>query len=448
MVYGCRRDKMNNDVFHFVTPIGKIIGQCKENLITIKGVPYAKAKRFEMPVMVEKVDELEAKEPGPACPQHSDPYFEAILGGNGIKQLQQDENCQSLSIYRPKDHEGMNLPVMVWIHGGGYIGGAGDDATLDPGLIALEQEVMVVTVSYRLGIFGFLGDYLERPANLGLHDLIAALQWIKKNIESFGGDSLNVTLFGQSAGGDAIAQLMISDGTKGLFQKVIIQSAPLGIIFGKDEMREKMKQVATKAKEGDSAEHLLRIQKEILKAAQGFGLKSGMPFGPQYGLSPLPKEPEAKKEWRRRASEYDLMIGYTKEETSVFVPAMKELSHIWSMPLLGLYLKKLFIKVTTRKVYGYAAHQFAKNYSKGGGKVVEYKLMCKSKNNELGAAHTIDLPLLFGQKETWKNATLLEGVAWDDVRRQGKVIRKIWGDFAKHGHHVYEGKRKKVIKLW
>ncbi|WP_165689049.1 carboxylesterase family protein, partial [Mycobacteroides abscessus] len=97
-----------------------------------------------------------------------------------------------------------------------------------------------VSVTFRLGILGFLGDGESVPANLGLLDLAESLRWVQRNIAAFGGDPDLVTVFGQSAGGDAAAHLMISEGTAGLFRRAIIQSAPLGLSRGRARMNRAM----------------------------------------------------------------------------------------------------------------------------------------------------------------------------------------------------------------
>jgi para-nitrobenzyl esterase len=145
----------------------------------------------------------------PACPQSHEPITEHAWGAAHLGSLDHDEHCQRLSVTVPVERRaGEALPVMVWIHGGAYIIGAGDAPIHDPAQLVREHRVIVVTVTYRLGILGFLGSARGRPANLGLLDLIEALRWIGRNIAAFGGDPHNVTLFGHSAGGDAIAHLI------------------------------------------------------------------------------------------------------------------------------------------------------------------------------------------------------------------------------------------------
>ena len=135
--------------------------------------------------------------------------------------------------------DGERLPVMVWLHGGSYTSGSGDLAIFDPAVLVAETRVIVVSVTYRLGLFGYLSTSTGRPANLGLLDQIEAFRWVQRNIASFGGDPGRVTAFGQSAGGDAVAHLMATPDAASLFQRAIIQSAPAGDHprAGKDERR-------------------------------------------------------------------------------------------------------------------------------------------------------------------------------------------------------------------
>lgn len=157
--------------------------------------------------------------------------------GSSLRPLTSTEDCLRLSLTMPGDIQpGDSRPVMVWIHGGSYVFGAGDAAIFDPRAMVEEQGVIVVSVTYRLGLFGFLGGSGGRAANVGLLDIIEVLRWVNRNIQAFGGAADCVTLFGQSAGGDAIAHLMIAEDAQGLFQRAIIQSAPLGISLGRHKM--------------------------------------------------------------------------------------------------------------------------------------------------------------------------------------------------------------------
>lgn len=143
----------------------------------------------------------------------------------------QSEDCLGLNVWTPAHSASERLPVMVWIHGGGFVIGASSQSAYDGEPLA-SQGVVVVTVNYRLGVFGFLahpGLNAESPqgvsGNYALLDMVAALQWVKRNIAAFGGDPGNVTIFGESAGGSAVCLLMVVPQAEGLFQKVIAESA-------------------------------------------------------------------------------------------------------------------------------------------------------------------------------------------------------------------------------
>jgi para-nitrobenzyl esterase len=160
---------------------------------------------------------------GPHCLQTH--VFDDMVFSDGAPS----EDCLYLNVYRPAHaRPGARLPVMVWIHGGGYMGGAASEPR-HWGSALPREGVVLVTLNYRLGVFGFLAlPELTREAGgsgaYGLEDMVAALRWVKDDIAAFGGDPANVTLFGESAGSFAVSTLMASPEAKGLFQKAIGES--------------------------------------------------------------------------------------------------------------------------------------------------------------------------------------------------------------------------------
>jgi len=144
--------------------------------------------------------------------------------------MPQSEDCLTLNVWTPAERTG-KLPVMVWIHGGGFTIGASAQSVYDGELLA-SRGAVVVTMNYRLGALGFMAHpelSSESPrgvsGNYGLLDMVAALKWVQRNAAAFGGDPSNVTIFGESAGGTAVCLLMVMPDAKGLFQKVIAESA-------------------------------------------------------------------------------------------------------------------------------------------------------------------------------------------------------------------------------
>lgn len=172
----------------------------------------------------------EATEFGPRCPQIANGFTQSEVEFER-GDLLGDEACLNLDIYAPADAIGNDLPVMVWIHGGSNV--SGRSADYDGSFLAANENVIIVAVQYRLGPLGFfshptLRDTASLPedhgANFAALDLIAALQWVKSNAGAFGADAGNVTIFGESAGGQNVATLLGSPLAEGLFHRAIIQS--------------------------------------------------------------------------------------------------------------------------------------------------------------------------------------------------------------------------------
>jgi para-nitrobenzyl esterase len=176
------------------------------------GIRYATADRFEPPVLVPFDAETGvAGASGPVCPQVPG-MLEQLLG---IETSSMDEDCLFLDVFAPADAQpGADLPVLVWIHGGAYLNGAGSIAWYDGSRLAARGQV-VVTINYRLGALGFIGG-----GNWGTLDQICALEWVNRHIGAFGGDSGNVTIFGESAGGSAVLSLLAAPAAAGLFHRV------------------------------------------------------------------------------------------------------------------------------------------------------------------------------------------------------------------------------------
>jgi len=323
--------------------------------------------------------------------------------------------------------------VMVWIHGGSYVSGAGDLRVYDPRALVAEQRVVVVTVTYRLGMLGFFGDGGAVPANLGLLDQLAAVRWVHDTIEAFGGDSTRITLFGQSAGGDAIAHLMISEGARGLFARAIVQSAPLGIVRGRTRMIAAMTEAVGTPRTDAPVDEVLAAQPVAERAAKRFGLRGGMAFGVQYGRAPLPAEADADDAWREVAPEIDLLIGSTTDETAVFAEFSPPLQRLFALPLVGRAIRRVMIDVTTKAVYHRAGRAFADRHRAAGGRVTTFRFTWEPEGTSFGAAHITELPLLLGGREAWGHTRLIGTTDWDDVERRGRKVRQVWADFARTG---------------
>jgi para-nitrobenzyl esterase len=211
---------------------GALQGVEGDEYVKFLGIPYAAPPtgdlRWRAPQPVEPWSGVrDASRFGPSCIQPSFPTSVAVLDP-GV----QSEDCLYLNVWAPKNAGGRKLPVMMWIHGGSYILGSGSWRMFDGAALA-RQDVVYVSINYRLNYFGFFAHpaLTDENAdgllgNYGILDQIAALKWIQRNIAAFGGDPDNVTVFGESAGGTFTNLLMISPLSKGLFHRAIVQSAP------------------------------------------------------------------------------------------------------------------------------------------------------------------------------------------------------------------------------
>lgn len=286
-----------------------------------KNIRYAKSERYQLPIPVSITETL-ADIPvlTPVCPQHQSAMLERLIEPTHVEDFLVEESPQYLSITFPKDIlPDEKLSVIVWIHGGSYEIGCGSLPTSDPSVWVKEQRIIVVSVSYRLGLFGFLGGYDERPANLGLFDIIEALKWIRTNISAFGGNPENITLLGQSSGGDAVTHLMIAEGAEGLFKRAIIQSAPLGLREKRQKMSEEFSLKTSLIKDDSDFMKMVDEYSKFRPSLLKYGLKAAMPFGLQYGFPPMAPENKIRKLWKDHAAKYDVLIGLNDEETAFYL---------------------------------------------------------------------------------------------------------------------------------
>lgn len=219
------------------TPLGRISGLKKDNCRLYLGIPYAKAPvgdlRFKAPVPVEPWEGvLEATHFGNRCPQgESSGFYEKEFYSVPEYSMPMNEDCLFLNIWAPADPTPEKpYPVAFYIHGGAFMGGAGSEMEFD-GEAYAARGVILITINYRLGIFGFLAhpwmaaeNDRGLAGNYGILDQICALKWVRDNIASFGGDPDNITVFGQSAGAMSTQTLISSPLTKGLIAKAILQS--------------------------------------------------------------------------------------------------------------------------------------------------------------------------------------------------------------------------------
>jgi para-nitrobenzyl esterase len=237
------------------------------------GIPFASAPtgalRWRAPrPPVPWKGTRQALKPGASCPQFASPGGGAA--GEEPGEPSGNEDCLFLNVFAPRFAPGEvprgsgRLPVMLWIHGGGN--STGDSRPYDGGRLAARHDLVVVTVHYRLGVFGWFShsalraqarDELDRSGNWGTLDLVRSLQWVRENIAAFGGDPNNITLFGESSGATNVLSLLVSPVARGSFQQAIAQSGSLNTVTPAEA--ENLSDSSEPGHESSSQEVLLRL---------------------------------------------------------------------------------------------------------------------------------------------------------------------------------------------
>ncbi|GLP84273.1 carboxylesterase/lipase family protein [Mycobacterium antarcticum] len=225
------------------TAYGRVRGVDDGGVKSWRGVRYAAPPvadlRWRAPRPPDPwTDVADATRVGPACHQPTDPRIPIDLGAP------QGDDSLTLNVWASSDTEaGAGKPVMVWVHGGAYVLGSSAQSLYRGRVLASSGNAVIVTVNYRLGAFGFLDlssfstDRTRFESNLGLRDVLFALQWVRDNITAFGGDPARVTLFGESAGAGIITTLLASPAAAGLFSAAIAQSSPATSVYDASRSR-------------------------------------------------------------------------------------------------------------------------------------------------------------------------------------------------------------------
>ncbi len=442
------------------TKYGKVEGRRVNRISVWKGVPFAKppvgSLRFRAPTEMEPwTGVLQCTDYSPAAPQNVDTIM--TLFGNPIKH--KSEDCLYLNIWSPAadDHK---RPVLVWIHGGAFRHGAGIDPWFDGTSFAENGDVVLVTINYRMGVFGFLyleeilgRDYESSGIN-GILDQVAALRWVHENIENFGGDPGRVTIFGQSAGAASVGTLLVMPSAKGLFQQAILQSGTANI---NRRTREQALELTSRVlSELDvSALRLSEVSMERLLEVQS--TVQGLGFGPFADGAILPSSPLQAME-QGYAKDVPLIIGTTHNESRLFFfedesayqlneseliqriqnaygPIPNEVFQAYrNRAQAGATPIDTYLPVIDDYVFTRNALQLADLQAELGGDVWMYRFDWPSPayNRKLLASHSIELPFVF---HTLTKPGVTQFTGDSSVRQKvADEIHQAWIDFARNGN--------------
>ncbi|MEV6136963.1 carboxylesterase family protein [Nocardia sp. NPDC051990] len=372
-------------------------------------IRYARAARFQRPAPVPVIEDDTAGQICPQAPQR----LAAAMGP--CAELPQGEDCLNLVVATPGcDHA--RRPVMVFLHGGAFGSGAGLMPWYDGTALAGDADVVVVSVNYRLGVFGYLClDGVSEP-NLGLYDQLEALRWVQVHIAAYGGDPDNVTVFGQSAGALSIRLLMEVPEAKGLFTRAILQSGPAAYLARPRDEAEEIGAVFARHLAADartaSVPALLAAAGETAAAMARSGAVSVPPFYPVHGAAPVA---QLGATFADNVARLEVLCGWNADDASAFTgpgPRVQELTH------------QLFAEPITA---------FIDQLNRSGANARGYRFTWWPDGSQFGATHGIELPLLLGDQRAWQRAPMLGSASWDDIDQLGRQMRRAWGEFARTG---------------
>jgi para-nitrobenzyl esterase len=448
------------------TTNGKIQGFEKDGVVQFRGIRFARAERFRPPQPVEPWDDVyDASAYRAAAPQNPSP-LESMLAAPAVAG---SEDCLFLNVFTPAVDDNPR-PVMVWIHGGAFTAGQGSTPWYNGARIARQGDVVVVTLNYRLGAFGFLhldgvlGEQFGGSGNNGIRDQIAAIHWVRDNIAAFGGDPDHITIFGESAGGMSVGTLLGTPGVPELLRGAIPES-------GAADHAKSVAQASTVTEimlgelgiKPSDAEALLTVPIDTLLAAQlaaGPRLADltglGLPFSPVVDGVVLPRPPiDAVREGA--AADVALLAGTAAEEWKLFHVMERARGPMPDGQLLGRLTKtvgdragdviavyrderpglsndELWCAIATDWVFRIPAVRLAEAQSSHQQSTYAYLFTYKSTafDGALGACHAIEIPFVFDNVDR-RGVDFLLGDIGDDTRALSTLVSGAWTAMARDG---------------
>ena len=462
------------------TSSGVSEGYLKKSVINWDDIPYAEPPigdlRWKAPRKLQSSQYIKHKDKN-FCVQEPS----GLGGSDGLSFFSGSEDCLYLDVKRPKKIGNDLLPVMFWIHGGGNTSGLKD--LYDFSSMVKKHDVVVVTINYRLGPFGWfthpsiqdLQQGLDKTSNFGTLDIIAALEWVKQNISLFGGDPNNVTIFGESAGGHNVLSLLVTKQAKGLFQKAISQSG-YTTSFSKKEAFKQINKSSTSEhsswnivnkiikdksldiiQEGNQAE--IRKLLKNMPAKDFFKYYSERPSYenlviltedgiviPEIGLT----EALSKKEY---VNNVPTIAGSNKDEVKLWLASSKYfvdlnysfLGSIFGVPKVVLNDKDAFnvfnsYRSRAWKIRG-VDDPLSSLYISGNTNLYAYRydwddhrrFIIADFRELIGAAHATEIPLLTGNSKLVGDYGFLIYPNGPSKRFTSKNMMKFWTNFAKNG---------------
>ncbi len=463
------------------TNYGDLRGVAEDGIHVFRGVPYAAPPvgplRFRPPRPPERwTGPRDALEFGPVAAQLPSP-LEALFGAAPPAH---SEDCLTLNVWTP-GLDDARRPVMVWIHGGAFVNGNGATPWYDGRRFAAQGDVVLVTINYRLGAFGFLhlgdgGDDWAGSGNLGILDQVRALEWVRDNIAAFGGDPGRVTVFGESAGAMSVGTLLGTPAADGLFHGAILQSGAASTVLSSEAASETSALLldfagVTTAGElaGLPTDAVLAAQEKVLARPMG---EVGLPFQPVVDGVVLSENPlRAVRDGRRgnvptlagtTLDEMTLFLvldlrigdldaaGVAKLVESTFGTRAEESVAVYTRNRPGATPREVYTAIATDRVFRLPAIRLAEAQAARGVPSYMYLFTWPTPvfGGALKACHALELPFVFDNLDQ-PGASTFTG---DGPERQGiaDAMHAAWTAFARRGDPgwpVYEPTARSTMRF-
>ncbi|MFE9928035.1 carboxylesterase/lipase family protein [Streptomyces sp. NPDC005533] len=455
-------------------PAGRLRGATERGVAVFRAVPYAAPPVGDLrwrPAQPHAgwSGTRDATVDGPSAPQMYVEGGDPVLGGHGSPPF--GEDCLTLNVWTPAA-DGARRPVLVWIHGGGFVSGSGSLPGYSGETFARDGDLVVVSINYRIGPLGYLytgeqGEQGEQSesGNPWLSDQLAALRWVKENIASFGGDPDLITVAGQSGGAVSTAALAGHPETQGLIRRVILQSPPFGLdLPGPDASLERTATYLELAGAKDLAELRTLPWQELIGAAGGLFARTmrwgywPTPFLPVVDGVTLRTHP-AQALLDGAAADIDVMIGWTREEANFGFAldegyaaatrkqvtdriaetfgseAAAEVYAAYERTRPGARPADVLMDLITDELFRVPAVRLAEARAAAGNPVWAYQfdLPTPAYEGRLGAAHCFELPFVFDNFDQWTHAPFLAGLAPAVRDGLAYAMHRAWISFVRTG---------------